>query len=242
MGNMKIAVMQPYFFPYIGYYQMISAVDYLVLTDNYQYSKGGWINRNRILCKGGVDYITLPLEKDSHTATINDRKISQKLSYDQIFDKIHHSYSKSIFYKEFMDELRSIVEFQEKNLFKYLLHSLQNISKLLNVTPKFLNVSDLEVNPLLSSEEKIISICKKLDANSYINLPGGKNLYSTSRFEGEGIELKYIMPDIIEYKQPNFQKNSHQTFIKNLSIIDMIFNTGIKETKNVHLPSYHLIT
>ncbi len=79
---MKLAIMQPYFFPYIGYFQLINTVDEFVVYDNIEFTKKGWINRNRILVNGKDEYITLPIKKDSDFLHVKDRFLAETWSKD----------------------------------------------------------------------------------------------------------------------------------------------------------------
>ena len=80
---MKLAIMQPYFFPYIGYFQLIKSVDEFVIYDNIQYTKKGWINRNRILVNGTDYLISLPLKKDSDYLNVVDRQLAESWEKDR---------------------------------------------------------------------------------------------------------------------------------------------------------------
>ncbi len=121
------------------------------------------------------------------------------------------------------------------------MNSIRNISNLLEIKANFINASELEIQPSMSPEDKIISICKKLNGNCYINLPGGKNLYSPSRFRGEGVDLEFIKPNLIKYDQKNEKTYAQCNFIENLSIIDLIFNEGIDNARKLHLPSFEVL-
>jgi hypothetical protein len=239
---MKIAIMQPYFLPYIGYYQLIREVDYFVLTDNYQYSKGGWINRNRIKQNNEVKYLTLPISAGSDYLTISQRSISSDFSQNRLLNQIENSYRKSIYFDETFKLLEKIITHKETNLFKFLENSLQELLLNLEISTKILLTSDFSLSSNLTKEEKIIHICKELRADCYINLPGGKKIYKRDVFQQERINLKFIKPNLIPYIQLGSKKTHENEFVSNLSIIDVLFYAGVEETKNTHLMNYQLET
>jgi hypothetical protein len=238
----RIAVMQPYFLPYVGYYQLISEVDTFVITDSYQYEKNSWISRNRIINNGAVEFISLPIRKGSHQLAIKDRYISREFSIEKFLKTIFHAYHKSHYYADFYPVVKEIISYGNYNLNDYLINSLEIILNYLKIDINFISLSELDINYKLSPQEKIISICKELDAKIYVNLPGGRDLYDKPTFENENIELKFIHPNYSPYPQNLTNKIQDRTFEPNLSIIDMIFSDGPTNTKIKHLPEYELVT
>lgn len=233
---MKLAIMQPYFFPYIGYFQLINAVDAFVIYDNIQFTKKGWINRNRILANGKDEYITLPLKKDSDFLNVDERKLAETFSVDHIklLRKITESYRKAPQFAAVFPLVESIIINKDENLFQFIYQSLQATCKFLDITTQFMVSSTIPIDHELKSQDKVIAICKALGATEYINPIGGEALYSKEVFEQNDITLDFIKSGAFEY--PQFAA----AFVPWLSIIDVLmFNS--KETIKQYLQSYTII-
>jgi hypothetical protein len=219
---MKVAIMQPYLFPYIGYFQLMNAVDEFVIYDNIQFSKKGWINRNRILVNGTDAYITLPLKKDSDYLDVKDRYLSDdwEIEKKKIINRITESYRKAPYFTSVFPIIEGIFNYSDRNLFEFISNSLKQINKYLDITTPLIVSSTIDVNHELKSEKKVIALCKARHAETYINPIGGIELYNKEEFKSEGIELKFLKADNIIY--PQFKNE----FVPFLSIIDvMMFNT-----------------
>ena len=214
--------MQPYFFPYIGYFQLINAVDKFVIYDNIEYTKKGWINRNRIL-KEGVDLmISLPLKKDSDFLFVNQRYLADDWSKSKLklINSIKESYRKAPHFEVTFSLVQEIFNDSNSNLFEFILHSVLQTCKFIGIETEIIVSSTLDYNNELKSEEKVIAICKSIEATQYINSIGGVELYNKNNFSGQGIELNFIKSKPIIYNQ---FKNE---FVPWLSIIDvMMFNS-----------------
>ena len=219
---MKVAIMQPYFFPYIGYFQLINAVDKFVIYDNIEYTKKGWINRNRIL-KEGVDLlISLPLKKDSDFLFVNQRYLAEdwSKSKQKLINSIKESYRKAPHFEDTFNLVQEIFNYSNSNLFEFILHSVLQTCKFIGIETEIIVSSTLDYNNELKSEEKVIAICKSIEATQYINSIGGVELYNKNNFSDQGIELNFIKSKPIIYNQ---FKNE---FVPWLSIIDvMMFNS-----------------
>ena len=229
---MKIAIMQPYFMPYIGYFQLINAVDTFVIYDNIQYTKKGWINRNRILVNGKEEYITLPLKKDSDFLNIVDRELSSTWHTERVklLNKIKESYRKAPHFLKVMPLIELIINFEDRNLFKFIYNSLLVICDYIEIETSILISSSIKIDHGLKSQDKVIAISKNLSATHYINSIGGVDLYSKAIFESQNLQLSFIQSNPIEYRQ--FDND----FLPLLTIIDvMMFNS--KEEINKFLSS-----
>lgn len=215
---MKIGIMQPYLFPYIGYYQLINAVDKFVVYDNIQFTKKGWINRNRILVNGKAEYITWPLKKDADLLNVNERSLAASFKDDKLklIRKITGAYSKAPQFSHIFPLLESVINYSEENLFPYILYSLQATCSYLDIKTQLVISSTLPVDHNLRSQDKVISICKALGASEYINAAGGIELYSKADFEQNDIQLNFIKSTDVEYTQFSDQ------FVPWLSIIDVL--------------------
>lgn len=235
---MDISIMQPYLFPYIGYYQMIYCSDYFVIADDVQFIKKGWINRNRILLNGEPSMITLPLKRDSYFLNINERTFAiQSGSMGRItfLNKIVNSYRKAPEFTNIYPLIEKIMCFENENVAAYLHNSIKKICEYLDIRTKMIVESTLNLPPELNYQDSVIYVCKELKAKRYINSIGGMELYSKSKFKKNSIELKFIKTrETLEYRQ------FYNKFVPNLSIIDvMMFNP--KEQIKAMLTEYDLI-
>lgn len=233
---MKIAIMQPYFVPYIGYFQLINAVDQFVIYDNIKYTKKGWINRNRILVDDKDEYITLPIRKDSDYLHVDQRKLADSFADDKckILRKLAYAYRKAPHYDAVYALMERILEKPENNLFEFIYKSVTEISKFLEIDTKFVISSTLPVDHELKAQDRVIAICKALNTTTYINPPGGVDLYSKETFQENGIALEFLQSEPIRYTQ---FKND---FIASLSIIDVMMFNSPEEIKKF-LASFYTI-
>lgn len=217
---MKLAIMQPYFFPYIGYFQLINSVDKFVIYDNIQYTKKGWINRNKYLQNGKEKLFTVPLKGDSDFLEIKDRYIADCFDRKKLITQFKLSYFKSPQFSNVMPLLENCILYKETNLFSYILFSVKKVCEYLHINTEIIISSDINTSNELKGKERIIDICEKLNASIYINPIGGLELYSKNDFENNGIILKFLKSDMIKYNQLN------NDFVPWLSIIDvMMFNS-----------------
>lgn len=214
----KIAIMQPYFFSYIGYFQLINAVDEFVIYDNIQFTKKGWINRNRILVNGMDEYITLPLKKNSDYLLIKDRFLADTWEAERkkMINRIIESYRKAPFFKETYEVFERSIMYEDLNLFKFIFHSIQTLVNYFNIDTKLTISSTLSINHQLKGEDKVIAICKEQQAGVYINPIGGVSLYDSERFRSNNLKLLFQKSNNI-----NYQQFSHE-FFPWLSIIDVL--------------------
>ena len=234
--NKKLAIMQPYIFPYIGYFQLINSVDEFIIYDNIQFTKKGWINRNRILANGKDQLITIPLKKDSDYLDIVERELSESWEKDKnkILNVIKSSYSKAPYFQEASNIIIECLNNPERNLFKFIYDSIVLINEYLEIKTPIVISSSINANHALKSQDKVLSLCKAQKADVYINSIGGVKLYNKEIFRNNEIELNFIKSNPIEYKQ---FKNE---FVPWLSIIDVLmFNS--KDTIKNYLNEYTLI-
>ena len=214
--------MQPYLFPYIGYFQLIKAVDEFVVYDNIEYTKKGWINRNRILSNGADTYISFPIKKDSDFLLIKERYLSEnwKMERKKLLNRIIESYRKAKNFESVFPTIERIITFEENNLFDYILNSLFILKSYLGINTILKISSSIKIDHSLKGERKVVEICKNREASTYINPIGGLALYSKEFFRMNGIELKFLKSFDFSYDQ---FKNE---FVPWLSIIDvMMFNS-----------------
>lgn len=229
---MKLGIMQPYFLPYIGYFQLIKAVDKYVIYDDVNYIKKGWINRNNILCNGQAHLFSISLRGASQNKLINEIEISDDFS--KFRKMIELSYRKAPYFEEVFKLLNSIIDYPNKNLSLFLANSIKEICKYLSIDTEIIFSSEIEKNNDLKGQEKILEICKILQAKTYTNAIGGQSLYDKDIFLKENIELYFLQSNLTVYKQ------NLDEFIPYLSILDvMMWNS--KDEINSMLESYELI-
>lgn len=231
---MKIALMQPYFMPYIGYFQLINSVDLFILCDNMQYTKRGWFNRNRLLNNGKDFPFTIPLSKNNSSYINVDQISLAKNSIKErskILKQITCFYKNAPFYEQNYPIIRRPFLRDEDNLFRFNYSAIIDLTKSLNIKTDIMICSKLKIDHSLKAQDRIIEACKYLGADTYINSFGGKDLYSEEFFKKNGIELKFIKPKNIKYKQFNHD------FVPWLSIIDVLMFNDLKTTK-IYLDEY----
>ena len=231
---MKIAIMQPYFFPYIGYWQLIHAVDDFVIFDDVNFIKRGWINRNNILLNNQKYLFSLKLANASQNKLINQTKLLDEPNRIKLLDLFKRAYFKAPHFGQMYPLLEDIINNPENELGKYVGHSIKKIAEYLGIQTRIVFSSEVEKDNLKTGQDKIIEICKTLHGTTYINPIGGIELYDKEKFRQEGIELLFIRRSDIRYKQ------LEEPFIADLSILDvLIFND--KEVVVSLLDKYSLI-
>lgn len=232
----RLAIMQPYFMPYIGYFQLINSVDEFIIYDNIQYTKKGWINRNRILVNGKDQLITLPIKKDSDYLDVVNRSLSESWHNDKIkiLNTIKSCYSKSPFFNEAYSLIEQCLNVPNTNLFEFIYQTILILNDFLDIKTKMIISSNIDIDHNLKSQDKVLALCKARNADMYINSIGGTELYDKTVFKQTGIELNFIKSNSIRYKQFNNE------FVSWLSIIDVLmFNS--KEQIQEYLNEYTLI-
>jgi hypothetical protein len=230
---MKLGIMQPYFFPYIGYFQLINAVDKYVIYDDVNWINRGWINRNRLLLNGKDFMFNIIVLGASQNKLINE--ITVEANQSKLLKTIETAYKKAPFYVTVFPLIKSIIDFENKNLARYLGDSLIQIANYLDMTTEFIYSSDIKgKKSSLKGQDKILDICKVLGATEYSNAIGGQELYDKVEFEQNGIKLSFLKTHPIEYKQ---FKNE---FVPNLSILDVLMFNSVEEIKGM-MRMYELV-
>mgnify|MGYP005869605355 CR=1 FL=1 len=237
MGDKEksIAVMQPYFIPYIGYFQLMNKVDEFVIYDNIQFSKSGWIHRNRILENGKDVYISLPIKKDSDFLDVRERFLADNYEKLKIkfLSKFKNNYQKAPYFKETMPLVEELLNDEERNLFTFIYNTLIRIRKHLKIKTQITISSEIDIDHSLTSSDKIKAIVKKRNASSYINPIGGIELYKKDDFKKDDIDLKFIKTNDFIYSQFDNEFNPF------LSIVDILMFNGKEESMNL-LENYEL--
>lgn len=220
---MTIAIMQPYIFPYIGYFQLINRVDKFVFYDDVHFIKKGWINRNRILVNGSDFLFTIPLQKISQNVLIKDTYINAGdyiVWKNKFLQTTEMNYKKAPYFEVAFELLKNILDIHNSTISSLAIDSIHTISKYLGIETEFVISSQSYKNINLERQNRIIDICHQEASHNYINALGGQELYKKKDFLQQGIKLNFIQTSPIEYKQ---FKNE---FVPWLSIIDvMMFNS-----------------
>ncbi len=228
--------MQPYFFPYIGYWQLINAVDTFVVYDNIQFSKSGWFHRNNFLMNGKKTLFTVPLKKDSDDLYVIDRYLSDnsEKQINKILAQIKYSYRKAPYYTDVFPLIEAVFLNQEKNLFYYIYNSIEMVCNYLEIDTQIVKSSTIDIDHTLKSQDKVIAINKKLNSAKYINPIGGRELYNMENFKLETIELCFLESKVSGYRQFGDE------FMPYLSIIDVMMFNSKEATQNM-MKSYKLL-
>jgi hypothetical protein len=219
---MKLAIMQPYLFPYIGYFQLAAAVDKFVFYDDVNYIKNGWINRNRLVLGNQVRYVTVPLAGASPTLKINEVLVQPRDRWlRKLLESIRHSYSRAPHYARVIELIREILQSNFDRISLLASHSVIEISRYLGIGTDFVMSSAKYGNADLKGVQRVLDICVKEHAQAYLNLPGGRALYEPGDFAAAGVQLTFIEPNLGSYRQ--FGTSFHP----GLSILDVLmFNTA----------------
>lgn len=227
--------MQPYFMPYIGYFQMIKAVDVFVFYDDVNYIKGGWINRNQIIINNKATYFTIPLKNSSSFKKINEIEILKDTKdYKKIIKSVEQAYRKAPYYLEIMPIMYEVFNYNIKTISELSIESIIRISKYLQLETKFKVASkDFFHTKDLDRCNRLIQIVKECKGKYYINAIGGNKLYSKDYFKNHDVELNFIQSLKVDYKQFNNE------FIPWLSIIDVLMFNSPEEV-NIMLDQYKL--
>lgn len=229
---MTIGIMQPYFMPYIGYFQLIKAVDRFVILDDVNFITRGWANRNQIIANGAKHRFTIRLHNQSQNKLFNEIVIAD--DFHRFFETLRHSYSKAPYYTPTIDMLKSICS--STTLFSdFATNAIKSICCDLSIDTEILTSSQIHKDNNLRRCERIIDICRRLNADVYINPIGGQELYDNDDFVQNNIKLKFIKPEFTPYQQINSSQ-----FIAGLSIIDILMNCDNRQIHEL-LNNYTLI-
>lgn len=236
--QMKIAIMQPYIFPYIGYFQLIHAVDKFVFYDDVNFIKGGWVNRNNVLLNGNKNLFTVPLKSVSSFQTIHETLIHSEIYHKwrkKFIKSLEQSYKKSPHFSSVLPLIQSVFEIQHYNITDLTINSIASISNYLELETVFERSSQQYATTKgMEKATRLINICQINQAKTYINPSGGKELYQKETFKKQGIDLYFIENELTPYAQ---FKND---FIPGLSIIDVLMFNSKEEVKEM-LNKYNLV-
>ena len=228
---MKVAIMQPYFFPYIGYWQLIHAADCFVLFDDAQYIRHGWVNRNRVLKPGGGwQYILVPLKKHAATESIkNVQAHPEKQWKELIIGQLTHYKNKARYFEETNELVRDILfSNNEQRIAAINFVTIKKLSEQLDIKKTIILSSDqnFDYSCVSDAGEWALRIGEQMGASEYINPVAGAELFSQEKFSSRNIKLSFLRPHEIVYSQRG-------AFEPSLSIIDVLMFNGMEGTKTL---------
>lgn len=233
---MTLAVHQPYLFPYLGYFQLVGAVDKFVFLDDVHYIKRGWINRNRILINGEAVYITVPCIKVSQNKLISETYFDKNHSgFQKLLKTVHQAYAKAPFFENIFPLIEKILNTDTELISELAAESVRQIAAYIGLKTQLLTAS--QSFPLTRGMEKtsrIIEICHLNGATQYINAINGRDLYTQEDFQKEGIQLNFIQMQPLSY--PQFKNE----FVPHLSIIDVLMFNSVEEVRAM-VQKYELV-
>ena len=229
--------MQPYLFPYIGYFQLIHAADRFVVYDDVAYIKQGWINRNRILINGRPSFFSVPIKHASSFTSIRDTLIDDDRQHARWVEKVlktfDNAYRRAPEFARIFPIVEQVFGRQTTRIADLAVASVKAIASALEMKTTFVDSSMQYGNGNLKGEDRVLSICAAEGADVYVNVPGGRELYSPERFNAQGVRLCFVQPRPIEYRQFG------EAFVPWLSIVDVLMFNPL-ETVRRYLEAYDL--
>jgi hypothetical protein len=232
---MIVTIMQPYLFPYIGYFQLLECSDIFVVGDDMQYIKGGWINRNRILVNQEPSWLTLSVQGNSADLPINQRHyVEDQNVRSKILRRIECAYRKAPYFKDIYPVIVDIMNFGSNNVSEFNTNAIRRLADLLKIQCRILLSSGLEKNNSLKGQDRVIETNRCVGSSHYINPIGGMSLYKERDFLKFGIELSFLRSDNVQYHQ------FAEPFIPALSIIDVLMFCPLDEIRRL-LKQYQLL-
>jgi hypothetical protein len=215
---MAVAIMQPYFFPYLGYFQLVQAADHFVLYDDVMFIKKGWINRNRILMQGNDFMFTIPLEKQSQNKTIRESTVAWNADFPAKFlVQLRSAYKKAPHVDAVMALIEGVLAEKPISLADLAGNSIQATWTYLGLEKEFYFSSSLAVSADYGRAERLMEITKSFGESVYINAANGKSLYDKPSFAQVGVDLQFIQSEL-----PVYPQGTHPDFLPGLSMIDVL--------------------
>lgn len=229
---MIVAIMQPYFFPYIGYFQLMNAVDLFIFYDDVQYMKNGWINRNRIAVGDEPKWITLPVTRTGLHTNINERDyVHDSNSVASLKRRVRASYECFPHFDATFGLFSEILDFEDSNVARFNANLLRRVGNVLEIRCDYAASSAIDVSSKSKGQERVIALCKSVGATHYVNPVGGLALYQHAAFAKEGIELSFL--------ETRATPHSFTQGPQHLSILDRLMRLGPLGCEQL-LPEYVL--
>ena len=232
---MKLAIMQPYFLPYIGYFQLLASVDLFIVYDNIKYTKKGWINRNRMLLNGTDAMFSLPLKKGSDSLDVVERELATDFSRTKLLNQFKGAYGRAPQFELTYAVLERIVRHEDANLFRYIHHSIVRLCEHLGIKTEIRISSEIGIDHDLKGQDKVLALCRAAGADTYINTIGGAELYAKDDFRIQGFDLQFIKARPFEYAQFG------APFVPWLSIVDVLMFNPLDVVRKRIENNYQLI-
>lgn len=227
-----VAIMQPYLFPYIGYWQLLKATETFVVYDDVNYINRGWINRNRILVNDSPTLITLPLLQASQNRKINEIDIAPAAQWQRrMLRTLEMAYRRAPCFDQVFPLIEQVLSHEDRNLAGFLTHQLQVLARFMGLESRIVPGSRIYANAQLAAQERIIDICRQERATRYVNAQGGRELYEPRAFTEAGIDLRFIAMRALTYRQRS------EGFTPYLSIVDALMEVGA-EGIGAHLAAF----
>ena len=234
---MKLVVMQPYIFPYIGYFQLLAAADRFVVYDDVQFIKGGWINRNQLLVNDRAWLFTVPLEQPSPNRLIKDIELRPSQTWQpKLLQTISQNYRRAPYYTDTINLIEQILSTRDPTIADLIRTSLQTLIDYLKLPVQLIASSEIYINAHLRAQTRVMDICRQEGASCYINAMGGRALYDGTTFQQSGVTLQFLQPELTPYKQVGKSRE----FIPGLSIIDVLMNNSVDQVRTL-LDCYMLL-
>lgn len=229
--------MQPYFLPYIGYWQLLAACDRFVLYDRIQYTKKGWINRNRFLLNGRDEVFSLPLRKAAEGLDVVERELAPEFEPGKLLGRWKGAYHRAPHFARTFELMeRVLLDCPDRNLYAFVRHSIFAVATHLGIHTPIVTSSDLPPSATAGrGVEKVLGICQAEEATCYLNPIGGQDLYDKQVFAGRGVMLQFLRSRPIEYSQFG---GRHVPW---LSILDVLMFNPVEVVREQMLPAYDLV-
>ena len=230
---MKLAIMQPYFFPYVGYFSLIAASDKLILFDTAQYIRHGWVNRNRILkpSKDDWQYITAPLQKHHRETPISEILVKDDGWENKMLAQLQHYKKRAPYYRETTQIIKEVLlaEYSDKRIVLRIAKAMELVCNYCNLPleQSLFSEMELDIETAREPDEWALNICRAMKADGYVNPEGGLDFFNQTKYDHAGISIQFLQNKLRHYNQPNDE------FIAGLSIIDVLMFNGPDETKRL---------
>lgn len=234
---MKLAVMQPKFFPYLGHYQLVACADKYVFLDDVNFQRNSWFHRNKILINGEMQYFGVQLKKASQNKKLNEIELVDDRKWrDKLITTVRLSYGNAPYFQDVFPIIENIILDQDITLLSEISErSVRDISRYLNIDTQFARASEDDDSQHLGSQDRIIAICNKMGATAYYNLPGGRKLYAEDDFKDNNIDLYFIETHDVTYPQFNGLQGN-----KYYSIVDILMFNAKEEVQRL-LQEYTIV-
>ena len=218
----RIAVMQPYFFPYFGYFQLIRSTDAFVFYDDVNFIVRGRVNRNQILINGKPAWLTVPCRNVSQNRLIMDtRHAMDNTDRDRLLRMVSIAYAKAPYFQDVFPLFERVIRHPSDLMGDLAMESVRSVCTYLEMQVSFrLSSVDYPDTRGQDKAQRLLRICHAEGAGTYVNLPGGRSLYREDEFRAAGISLRFLEPSLLEYTQTGGQ------FVPDLSVLDLLmFNS-----------------